>query len=75
MILHRLGLDPDKPTVLFAPTYKPTCIEMVREHILPETQDYNLIIKLHHYSWRGKYAPHWHHRLYERACNATPMRY
>lgn len=66
-ILRRLGLDPDRPTVLFAPTYKPTCIDKVREHILHETKDYNLIIKLHHYSWRGKYAPHWHHRLYERA--------
>lgn len=66
-ILQRLGLDPHKPTVLFAPTYKPTCIDLVREHILRETKDYNLIIKLHHYSWRGKYAPHWHHTLYERA--------
>jgi hypothetical protein len=66
-ILAKLGLDPDKPTVLFAPTYKPSCIDVVREQILTETRDYNLIIKLHHYSWRGKYAPHWHHRLYERA--------
>lgn len=71
-ILHRLGLDPAKPTVLFAPTYKPTCIDVVREHIFRETLDYNLIIKLHHYSWRGKYAPHWHHRLYERAVTQYP---
>jgi hypothetical protein len=66
-ILRRLGLDPAKPTVLFAPTYKPTCIGVVGEHILTQTRDCNLIIKLHHYSWRGKYAPHWHHKLYERA--------
>ena len=66
-ILKRLGLDPAKPTVLFAPTYKPTCIDLVREHILSQTRAYNLIIKLHQYSWRGKYAPHWHHTLYERA--------
>jgi CDP-glycerol glycerophosphotransferase (TagB/SpsB family) len=72
MILKRLGLDPDKPTVLFAPTYKPSCIEVVREQILTETRDYNLIIKLHHYSWRGKYAPHWHHRLYEQAVPRYP---
>ena len=71
-ILRRLGLDPAKPTVLFAPTYKPTCIAIVREHILTETTDYNLIIKLHHYSWRGKYAPHWHHTLYERAVRQHP---
>lgn len=71
-ILQRLGLDPAKPTVLFAPTYKPTCIDLVRERILTETRDYNLIIKLHQYSWRGKYAPHWHHTLYERAVTAYP---
>jgi hypothetical protein len=66
-ILRRLGLDPERPTVLFAPTYKPTCIDRVRESIVEATRDYNLIIKLHQYSWRGKYAPHWHHTIYERA--------
>jgi hypothetical protein len=71
-ILEGLGLDPSKPTVLFAPTYKPTCIDIVREHILEATREYNLIIKLHQYSWRGKYAPHWHHRLYERAVGRWP---
>ena len=71
-ILRRIGLDPAKPTVLFAPTYKPTCIDVVRERILTETRRYNLIIKLHQYSWRGKYAPHWHHRLYQRAVKAFP---
>lgn len=71
-ILKRLGLDPAKPTVLFAPTYKPTCIDVVRDHILSQTRGYNLIIKLHQYSWRGKYAPHWHHTLYERAVTRYP---
>ena len=71
-ILERLGLDPSKATVLFAPTYKPTCIDIVRDHILAATRGYNLIIKLHQYSWRGKYAPHWHHRLYERAVARWP---
>ena len=66
-VLDKLGLDPEKPTVLFAPTYKPTCIDQVRDYIVEATRDYNLIIKLHHYSWRGKYAPHWHHTLYEKA--------
>src|SRR5437762_3044472 len=71
-MLRRLGLDPARPTVLFAPTYKPTCIDIVRERILTETANYNLIIKLHQYSWRGKYAPHWHHTLYERAVRQYP---
>lgn len=66
-ILEKLGLDPAKKTVLFAPTYKPTCLDVVRESILSETTGWNLIIKLHQYSWRGKYAPHWHHEIYEKA--------
>jgi CDP-glycerol glycerophosphotransferase (TagB/SpsB family) len=71
-IMRRWRLDRSKPTVLFAPTYKPTCIDKIRDRILPATAGYNLIIKLHHYSWRGKYAPHWHHRIYERAVKSYP---
>ncbi|MGQ9604518.1 MAG: CDP-glycerol glycerophosphotransferase family protein [bacterium] len=71
-IIKKWNLDPNKPTVLFAPTYKPTCLDRVREQILPETVGYNLIIKLHPYSWLGKYAPHWHHRIYEKAIKDYP---
>jgi hypothetical protein len=66
-IISEWNLDPARKTVLFAPTYKPTCIDKVRGNILEQTRDHNLIIKLHQYSWRGKYAPHWHHKLYEKA--------
>jgi len=65
--MRRWNLDPERKTVLYAPTYKPTSIEKIREKILPATEGYNLIIKLHPYSWRGRYAPHWHHKLYEKA--------
>ncbi len=71
-IMDRYRLDPARKTVLFAPTYKPTCIDRVREKIFEETRDHNLIIKLHQYSWRGKYAPHWHHELYEKAVRRYP---
>jgi hypothetical protein len=71
-IIREWDLDPERKTVLFAPTYKPTCLEMVKESILTETTGYNLIIKLHHYSWRGRYAPHWHHRIYEKAIGGFP---
>jgi len=71
-IIKRWGLDPAKKTVLFAPTYKPTCIDAIRERILTETTGYNLFIKLHHYSWRGRYAPHWHHKIYEKAVGDFP---
>lgn len=71
-IIKKWDIDPTKPTVLFAPTYKPTCLDKVREHILAATLGYNLIIKLHPYSWLGKYAPHWHHKIYERAIKDYP---
>jgi hypothetical protein len=65
-ILKNWGLDPNKKTVLFAPTYKPTCLYTVKDDIFEQTKDYNLIIKLHPYSWMGKYAPHRQHRIYQR---------
>ena len=66
-LLEKWGLDPHKPTVLFAPTYKPTCMYDVKDALFEATKDdYNLIIKLHHYSWMGKYAPHRQHRIFER---------
>jgi CDP-glycerol glycerophosphotransferase (TagB/SpsB family) len=65
-LLERWGLDPNKKTVLFAPTYKPTCMYDIRDAIFESTKnDYNLIVKLHHYSWMGKYAPHRQHRMFE----------
>lgn len=71
-ILRKWGLDPDKPTVLFAPTYKPTCIYDIKDELFEATRDYNLIIKLHHYSWMGKYAPHKQHRIFESRIKKYP---
>lgn len=65
-LLLRWGLDPNKKTVLFAPTYKPTCLYEIKDDIFEQTKEYNLIIKLHPYSWMGKYAPHKQHRIYEK---------
>jgi hypothetical protein len=65
-ILKDHGLDPQKKTILYAPTYKPTSMYQVKDDIFEQTKDYNLIIKLHPYSWMGKYAPHRQHRIYER---------
>lgn len=71
--LERWGLDPEKPTVLFAPTYKPTCLYEVKDAIFEATRDAcNLIVKLHHYSWMGRYAPHRQHRIYERRVRRHP---
>jgi hypothetical protein len=65
-LLEKLGLNPQKKTVLFAPTYKPTCLYQIKDDIFQQTKDYNFIIKLHPYSWMGKYAPHSQHRIFER---------
>ena len=64
-ILNSLGIDSNKPVVLFAPTYKPTCIYDLKDAIFEATTEYNLIIKLHHYAWMGKYATHRQHKVFE----------
>ena len=71
-ILLDLGLDPAKKTVLFAPTYKPTCLFEVKDAIFKSTRDCNLIIKLHHYAWMGKFARHSQHRIFERRLKKNP---
>lgn len=55
-ILKQLGLDVNKKTILYSPTYKPTSLYDLKDEIFEATKDYNLIVKLHHYSWMGKYA-------------------
>jgi hypothetical protein len=70
--LRRWGLDPAKRTVLFAPTYKPTCMYEVKDALFEATRDHNLIIKLHHYSWMGRYAPHRQHRIFETRVKRFP---
>lgn len=65
-LLHQFGLNPAKKTVLFAPSYKPSCIKYVQKKIIDLSEQYNLLIKLHPYSWAGKYAPHSQHRYYEK---------
>jgi len=71
-VLSQWGLDSNKPTVLFAPTYKPTCLYDIKDDLFEQTKDYNLIIKLHPYSWMGKYAPHKQHRIYEKRVKRFP---
>jgi hypothetical protein len=71
-IIARHGLDPSRKVVLYAPTYKPTSIYLVGENIAALADTYNVIVKLHPYSWSGKYASHGHHRLFERVAVAHP---
>ena len=65
-LIRKLSLNPDKKTVLFAPSYKPSCIKFIQKKITDLIPEYNLVIKLHPYSWAGKYASHSQHRFYEK---------
>jgi len=65
-LIAKLGLNPAKKTVLFAPSYRPSCIQYIKEKVIDLIPRYNLIIKLHPYSWGGKYAPHSQHKYYEK---------
>jgi hypothetical protein len=71
-IIDRHNLDPIKKIVLYAPTYKPTSLFRVGEQIHTLLDEYNVIVKLHPYSWSGKYAPHSQHRLYEQLVRTYP---
>jgi len=46
-----LNLDSAKPTILYAPTFYPSSIEIFGKSIAELTKGYNLIVKLHHFSW------------------------
>lgn len=65
-LLSELHLDSGKKTILYAPSYKPTSIFLIGDQIPKLIDDYNVIVKLHPYSWQGKYASHSHHRYFER---------
>ena len=53
------GLDPDKPTILYAPTFYPASIEVFGDSLAELTAGCNLIVKLHHFSWLlKKYHSH-----------------
>ena len=53
-ILERLGLDPTKKTVLYAPSFYPSSIEKLSPELSQFSNEFNLIIKLHNFSWFQK---------------------
>ena len=71
-IISGLGINPNKKTVLYAPSYKPTSIFLIGEEIPALSEHYNVIVKLHPYSWKGKYASHSHHRYFEKMTKKYP---
>ena len=52
--LAALGLDPQRPTVLYAPTFYPSSLPAALPAIAELSAQVNVIIKLHHFSWYKK---------------------
>ena len=50
----KMGLDPDKKTLLYAPTFYPSSIECFAKSFPREFDDYNIIIKPHFFSLTKK---------------------
>ena len=48
--LEKLGLDPNKRTLLYAPTFYPSSIECMSDHFADDFADYNIIIKPHFFT-------------------------
>ena len=53
-ILEECGFSPELPTILYAPTFYPSSLEKLLPEIPGLTQDMNIIIKLHNFSWHQK---------------------
>ena len=51
---QKLELDPDKKSVLYAPSFYPTSIDKLHPYFLELSQDHNIIIKLHGFGWEQK---------------------
>lgn len=57
--LEDLGLDPSKPTVLYAPTFFPSSIERFEDTWPNSLSNFNIILKPHFFSMtKEKYASH-----------------
>lgn len=55
--LRAAGLDPARPTVLYAPTFYPSSIECLSRHWPAELGDVNVLVKPHLLTWTSeKYA-------------------
>ncbi|MBU2916948.1 CDP-glycerol glycerophosphotransferase family protein [Psychrosphaera sp. F3M07] len=57
--LSDLGLDPNKKTILYAPTFYPSSLECMPKNLPQMLSEYNLIIKPHFFSLiKKKYKKH-----------------
>jgi len=49
--MAKYRLNSGKPTILYAPTFYPSSIEIFGETLARQTRDFNLLVKLHHFAW------------------------
>ncbi len=52
--LEKLGLDPEKPTLLYAPTFYPSSIELFPDNFPQDFEAYNILVKFHFFSYLKK---------------------
>ncbi|MCP4074649.1 MAG: CDP-glycerol--poly(glycerophosphate) glycerophosphotransferase [Gammaproteobacteria bacterium] len=52
--IKKLGLDPNKKTILYAPTFNPSSIESFPDNWPEYFPDLNILIKAHAFSWQRK---------------------
>lgn len=56
VLLNKYHLDPNKETILYAPTFYPSSIEKMSKKFPEEFKNYNILIKPHYFSYlRKKY--------------------
>lgn len=48
--LDSIGLNPEKKTILYAPTFYPSSIELFADNFPEEFSEYNIIVKPHYFS-------------------------
>ena len=51
---EQYGLNPQKKTILYAPTFYPSSIEKMSDKFPEEFSEYNIIVKAHHYTYLRK---------------------
>ncbi len=65
-LIKKFSFPKDKKIVLYAPSYKPTSIFLIGDKVASLAGKYCVIVKLHPYSWKGKYVSHSHHTYFEK---------
>lgn len=56
--LHAVGLDPAKPTILYAPTFYPSSIENMAKKFPSDFEQFNILIKCHDFTLNKKKYSH-----------------